>query len=107
MKYARRIDANQPAIFKALVKAGYKVRDYSFLGHGVPDLCVFIQPGYCLWLEIKDPAKPASSRKLTDHEEEWMQWNSWNTRVILTAEEAFSAITAFKQELACMLKNTA
>lgn len=67
--YARRIDANQPKVVKELRKVyNYKVKINSAAGNGEPD---FIIPfnGFNFLVELKDPSKPPSARKLTKAQE--------------------------------------
>jgi hypothetical protein len=106
MKYAKRVDGNHAQIRDGLRKAGYRVRDHSALGDGIPDLCVLaVAPlGISLHLEVKDPNNPNKARhQLTDAEKEWMYFNGWNTRKVFTLDEALAAITQFKREVSCML----
>jgi hypothetical protein len=67
MTRARRVDANQAEIVKALRAAGCSVAVTSSLGKGFPDLVV----GYFgrnFLLEVKDGSKPPSKRVLTSEE---------------------------------------
>ncbi len=68
MKYARKIDANQPEIVKALRKIGCSVAITSGAGDGFPDIVVGrtdINGERKNWLiEIKDGDKPLSAQKL-------------------------------------------
>ena len=68
MKHGR-IDANQPAIVKALRQVpGVSVAVTSDLGKGFPDLVVgYLGANYMF--ELKDPDKPPSARKLTKAEQ--------------------------------------
>lgn len=99
MRYDKRIDGNHKEIREGLRKAGYKVRDQGRLGGGVPDLCVLVKPGLSLHLEVKDPTKPPSATKLTVEEEEWMEFNAWNTRVVFSLHEALQFINDFKKSV--------
>jgi hypothetical protein len=71
---ARRVDANQTQIVKALREAGCTVQVLSMVGKGCPDLLVGRQENNYL-LEIKDGDKPLSSQRLTPDELAWH--NSW------------------------------
>ena len=66
MRYRPRTDANQPDIVKGLRDAGYTVWITSALGTGVD--IVAGKNGVNFMLEIKDPSKVPSQRRLTDDE---------------------------------------
>lgn len=86
--YGKRVDANQLGIVRALERIGCDVCEI-----GWPlDLLV----GYrnrCWLLEVKDPAKPPSERKLTDDEQEF--WDSWRGQKakVETVDEALAVVT--------------
>jgi hypothetical protein len=107
MRYGKRVDGNHKEIRDGLRKVGYKVRDYSAQGDGVPDVCVMVLPGYSLFLEIKDPTKPKSDQKLTTKEEEWLQFNSSITRTVFSLEEALHVLSQYKGELCLMQQRAA
>jgi hypothetical protein len=93
MSYARRIDANQPAIVEALRKAGAQVQILSAVGFGCPDLLVAYR-GVMVLMEIKDPSKPPSARKLTPAQVEFHKRWPVPVFVVLTVEDALRAIGA-------------
>lgn len=64
MRRAAKIDANQPELVKGLRGHGYSVAITSMVGNGFPDVVVSSEWANML-VEIKDPAKPPSARKLT------------------------------------------
>jgi hypothetical protein len=68
MKFAARIDANQPAIVAAIRKMGATVLHLHTIGKGAPDILIGYQGKNAL-VELKDGAKPPSARKLTPDEE--------------------------------------
>lgn len=83
--WAKRVDANQPAIVEALRKAGYSVAP----GH---DDILVGKGGITLWVEIKDGEKKKSQLKpsqvallkdwrgayiVATSEEEIMAWEGW------------------------------
>jgi hypothetical protein len=73
-RYQARTDANQRAIVDAYRCAGASVAILSSLGHGVPDLLVAHAVGSgrrTFVVEVKDPAKPPSARRLTPDECGW------------------------------------
>lgn len=74
-RYAKRVDDNHADIKRAFVFFGWQVEDLSHIGHGVPDLYVEKeQPDLrCMFVEIKDGAKPPSKRKLTGMEVLWQR----------------------------------
>lgn len=64
----RRTDANHAAIRESLRKLGAAVEDTHALGGGFPDLVASVGLAVAL-VEVKDPAKPPSARRLTDDEQ--------------------------------------
>ena len=91
MRRRARIDANQPLIVKALREAGASVLSLSPMGGGCPDLLVGYK-GRNLLMEIKDPTKKPSQRKLTD--DEYVFHSGWAGNVFLveTAVEALKLL---------------
>jgi hypothetical protein len=69
-RFARKVDANQSEIVRALEAIGIRVIDMSATGEGCPDLCCLFR-GQTYWLEIKDGKKPPSARKLTLPQLRW------------------------------------
>jgi hypothetical protein len=69
MRFAK-IDANQNEIVEALRAAGCFVQSLASVGKGCPDLMVGTGMKWFV-MEVKDGAKPASSRKLTKDEQTW------------------------------------
>lgn len=87
MRRAAKIDANQPAIVKALRSAGARVQSLASVGKGCPDLLVGFG-GKNLLLEVKDGAKPPSARKLTPLEVEWhSQWTGFGQVAVVESPE--------------------
>lgn len=88
---AKRIDANQPAIVKALRKLGASVQTLHEVGKGCPDIAVGFRGANYL-IEIKDGTKPPRKRKLTDDEQEWhAKWNG-TVYVVESIEQAMEVI---------------
>lgn len=86
MRRARRVDANQAEIVKALRSAGRFVEVLSDVGRGVPDLLVSWS-GKCLLLEVKVPGA-----KLTPDELEWhRKWLGPSVAVVRSVGEALEA----------------
>lgn len=94
MRRAPRTDANQRSIVSALRAAGATVEPrLASLGGGVPDLLVGFR-GACYVLEVKDPAKPPSKRKLTPDELAWRAGWAGQYAVVTTEDEALQAVGA-------------
>lgn len=93
MRYAAKIDANQPAIVKALRKAGVMVQSLAGVGRGVPDLLCGIA-GRLVLLEVKEPSQAASAKKLKPLQVVWHQeWAAYPVYVVETIEEALLALS--------------
>lgn len=74
MRRAARIDANQPRIVEVLRGVGATVQPLHMVGQGCPDLLVGHRERNYL-VEIKDPSKPPSARRLTAAQVDWHdQW---------------------------------
>ncbi len=87
-RYGKRVDANQLEIVKALERIGCDVCEI-----GWPlDLLVGYRNRNWL-LEVKDPSKPESERRLTDDEQHF--WDSWRGQKakIETIDEALNVVT--------------
>ena len=78
MAYAKRVDANQSAVVKALRATGATVEIISSVGDGVPDLIVGFR-GFNFLFEVKDGDKPQSKQRLTGAEAEWHR--DWRGKV--------------------------
>lgn len=81
---ARRTDANQVAVVKALRAIGCSVAVTSALGAGFPDIVVALR-GRTVLMEIKDGDKPPSARKLTPDEQAFRQAWRGEYVVVLSA----------------------
>jgi hypothetical protein len=96
LKYARRADGNQPQIVEALRKAGAVVQPLHTVGQGVPDLLVAYtgESGISrtMVMEIKDPTKPKSDRKLTPAQQTWHDMWIGEKHVVETVDEALAAL---------------
>lgn len=91
MKYARRADGNQPEIVAALRAAGAVVQPLHTVGQGVPDLLVAFR-NRTFVMEIKDPSKPKSDRKLTPAQQKWHDMWIGEKHVVETVEQALAAL---------------
>lgn len=90
MKYARRADGNQPDIVAALRKAGASVQPLHTVGQGVPDLLVAFDRTFVM--EIKDPSKPKSDRKLTPVQQKWHEAWIGEKHVVETVASAIEIL---------------
>ena len=85
------MDINQSDIVKKLREYGFSVECTHTLRNGVPDLLIGFN-GCNYLMEIKDPDKPPSKRKLTEDEAKWHSKWLGQVDVIHTAEEAIEII---------------
>lgn len=92
MRRAARIDDNQNQVVDDLRKAGCEVFITSALGNGFPDLVV--KRERLLLVELKDPSKVPSARKLTPDEEEFARRFDDSVIVAETAAEILDALRA-------------
>lgn len=83
---AKKIDVNQPLIVNQLRRCGFSVAVTSQLGQGFPDIVVG-KYGKNLLVELKDPDKPASARKLTPDEQKFHEAWQGNIIIALTVED--------------------
>ena len=80
MRRAAKIDANQPAIVRALQCMGFTVQHLHSVGAGCPDLlCGWRGRNYLI--EVKDGDKPPSARKLTEDQVKWHE--KWLGQVVV------------------------
>ena len=91
MRYAARVDSNQPEMVKALRDAGASVQPIYRLGKGVPDLLVGYR-GVNLVLEVKDGRKPPSARTLTPDERAWHAAWHGQVAIVESAGEALALL---------------
>ena len=89
MKYAARIDANQPQIVAALRKLGATVLHLHTIGKGAPDILIGYRGKNAL-AELKDGTKPPSARQLTDDEKRFhAEWRG-QVAIIESVDEAIA-----------------
>ena len=91
-RYDKRRDANEAEIIAGLRQVHAEVRQFD----RPVDLCVGWAQRWT-WLEVKDPAKPPSERRLTKGEAEFMaicHALGLPAAVVLTVEDALQAIGA-------------
>lgn len=89
---AKKIDGNQNTIVNQLRRCGFSVAITSAQGQGFPDIVVG-KYGKNLLVEIKDPAQPASKRKLTPDEQKFHE--AWQGEIII-AETVEDILRCFK-----------
>jgi hypothetical protein len=80
MRLAGRTDGNQTEVVAGLRARGYSVLVMSGLGKGAPDILVG-RHGQNVLVELKDPARPLSGRKLTPDEKVWHA--NWRGQVLV------------------------
>lgn len=80
MRRAAKVDANQPAIVRALRRMGFSVQHLHAVGEGCPDLLCG-RRGKNYLIEVKDGDKPPSARRLKDAQEEWH--SAWRGDVVV------------------------
>jgi Holliday junction resolvase len=78
MRRAAKIDDNQKKIVEQLRRCGVSVAVTSMMGKGFPDI-IAGHNGVNYMIELKDGAKTASRRKLTEDEQEWHK--KWKGKV--------------------------
>lgn len=92
MRYRCAHDANHKDVTAVYRKAGVWFRDVSsYLGFGC-DLIARHRDGYIVAIEIKDPAKPPSARKLKPSEAELMEAFPNFFRIVLDERDALAAV---------------
>lgn len=90
MRYSRKVDTNQPAIFAGLRAAGFSVLDTSKIGGGFPDAIVAAL-GAIVLLEIKNPE---TRGKLNKRQKAWHAAAQAPVVIAYTVEEAIEKVTA-------------
>jgi hypothetical protein len=84
-------DANHARIMKVLRDAGAEVTSLHKVGQGVPDLLVSFWGKWFL-MEVKDPDKPPSARKLTKPQEEWIARQKAEVHIVTTDQSALDCL---------------
>jgi hypothetical protein len=97
VKYAAKIDVNQPAIVKALREAGATVVPTHAVGAGFPDLIAWFN-GEVLMIEVKDGDKPPSARKLTPAQQRFHDAWPGTIHIVESIEQAIAVVTAQKRK---------
>lgn len=94
MSRAKRTDANHAEIRSALRKVT-DCEDTHALGDGFPDLVArHLRTQHAILIEVKDPSKPPSARKLTPAELEMSRRWTVGYVVVMTTDEALRAVGA-------------
>src|SRR5690348_8366364 len=91
MRRDAKVDDNQRLIVAGLRRAGVSVQVLSRVGEGCPDLACGHR-GKTFMLEVKDPKRPPSGRKLTPDQETWHARWKGHVAVVETVEQALQAI---------------
>ena len=94
-RYQARTDSNQAAIVNVYRRAGASVAILSSVGHGVPDLMVahaFGDGCRTFLVEIKDPARPPSARRLNPDERRWAEAWRGEYWIVETADDALRSL---------------
>lgn len=95
MSYARKADANQPEIVKALRAAGVEVEHLHTVGRGCPDLLCSVN-GWTFLVEVKDGSKPASSQRLTPDQITWHKGWKAVIHVVNSVGQALEVANQYK-----------
>lgn len=90
MTLLARIDAVQPAIVQALLRAGCSIMFLHAVGGGCPDLAVG-RAGRTYLLEVKAP-RPKGHAPLTPPQEAWHASWRGHVAIVTTPEEALLAV---------------
>ena len=90
MTYARKVDANQEEIVKAMRQIGAKVTSLARLGHGVSDLLVSFRQRW-LVMEVK-----TADGKLTPDEKEWVGDQRAPVYIVRSPLEAVAILQSVK-----------
>lgn len=89
---AKRTDANQGEIVKALRDMKATVQILSAVGKGCPDILIGYR-GHNFLAEIKDGKKPPSARKLTEDEAKFHDEWKGHVCILNSIEDAINLIT--------------
>ena len=91
MRRRARVDANQSDLTRQLRLIGASVQPLHYVGRGCPDLLVGWR-GRNWLLELKDPEKRPSARKLTEDEDRWHHGWRGQVAVVETLEDALAVL---------------
>jgi hypothetical protein len=97
VRRAARRDSNHALIRDALRYLGYTVADTASLGNGFPDLVVRNET-HVLLVEVKDPDKPQSKRRLTPDERAFLDAWAPFAIAVLYVDEVIRAFEDLKKE---------
>lgn len=91
MRRAARVDANQVEIVTAMRAVGAVVRVIT-QGDGLPDLLVGYR-NHTVLMELKDGAKPASKRRLTEAEQKFFdEWRGGRLEIVTSVDQALDIL---------------
>lgn len=96
MRRSARVDANQSHLVAAL-RSFASVAVTSAVGKGFPDIVVGYR-GRNYLFEIKDPKKPPSARRLTEHESDWHRLWLGQVHVVETLDDCLRVMQADSQQ---------
>ena len=92
MTYARRTDANHSTIAQTFERLGCKVH------HTIGDWDITVtRMGVIKLVEIKDPSKPPSARKLTDRAQKMVD-DGWPIRRVETTDDCLAVVAEIHAE---------
>ena len=94
MRRAARVDDNHASLRKFARACGLFWQDMYQIGKGAPDAFV-CGDGRWVAVEIKDPAKPPSKRKLTPDEKRWHEDAAWHGAPVAIVETEDDLINLF------------
>ena len=97
MRQRPRLDGNQQEMVRALRARGCSVQSLAGVGAGVPDLLVG-RGGVNVLVEVKDPARPPSKRRLTAAEQAWH--DAWRGQSVVaeTVDDVLRALSESRPE---------
>ena len=98
MRRAAKVDSNHGDVRDHLLGHGWSVHSTAPLGRDFPDLLAS-RAGFTGLVEVKDGAKPASKRKLSDGQQRFR--DTWQGVVItaLSGEHALAQLEAWRAKL--------
>jgi hypothetical protein len=93
-RFARKVDANQAAVVRALRAVGATVQSLASVGGGCPDLLVGYR-GRTYLLEVKDGARMPSKRRLRPGQEAFRdRWRGATVATVHGPKEALELVCA-------------
>lgn len=90
-RFASRTDANHAIICSAFRALHCTVLDLSSMGEGCPDILVGTG-GLCALVEIKNPERPPSKRKLNNIQQEFRDNWKGGMRIVETVDDVAATV---------------